>query len=299
MAHQEKISFKDFCEKFCNEEACREYLIRLRWPEGFICPKCGKSGGYMIKERNVYQCKHCRQQSSATAGTVMHHSRLPLKTWFWAIYLVSRDKRGYSATQLSSELGIAYSSAWYLLHRIRSAMKDRDAEYMLYGIVEVDDTYFGGSKGGGKRGRGAEKTKVLVAISKDKDNHPKYLKMKVVPDLQGDTIGHFMSSSVVKGSTIQSDAYHSYRKPMSDGYTHQYAVFDSDSDMLHWLHQAIANAKASIIGTFHGFDQKHLQCYLDAFCYRFNRRRFRNEIFSRLLSAVTKSHILGYAVLTR
>lgn len=299
MAQQEKISFKEFCERFNTEEICREYLIKLRWPQGFVCPKCGHSGGYFIKTRNEYQCKHCKQQTSATAGTVMHHSRLPLKTWFWAIYLVSRDKRGYSATQLAAELGIAYSSAWYLLHRIRSAMADHDAEYMLCGIVEVDDTYFGGPKGGSKRGRGAEKTKVLVAVSKDKADQPEYIKMKVIPNLKGDTIGEFLSSVVKKGSIIQSDAYYSYRKPMSNGYTHQYEVFESDGDMLHWLHQIIGNLKASIIGTFHGFKEKHLQSYLDAFCYRFNRRFMRDEIFSRLLAAVTNSNILGYAELTR
>jgi len=299
MAWQESISFKGFCNKFNTEDACREYLIQLRWPTGFVCPKCGETGGYYIEDRHVYQCKHCRYQASATAGTVMHHSRLPLKTWFWAIYLTSRDKRGYSAMQLSEELEIAYSSAWYLLHRIRSAMTSRDAEYLLCGIVEVDDTYFGGPKGGGKRGRGTEKTKVVVAISKDEKGRPQYVKMKVVSDLKGATIGDFVDSTIEKGSIIQSDAYSSYRKPMADGYTHQYEVFDTDNDMLHWLHQVIGNAKAAILGTFHGFDEKHLQAYLDAFCYRFNRRHFRGEIFARLLAAVSSSHILGYADLTR
>lgn len=229
----------------------------------------------------------------------MHHSKLPLKTWFWAIYLTSRDKRGYSAVQLSEELGIAYSSAWYLLHRIRTAMTSRDAEYMLCGIVEVDDTYFGGPNSGGKRGRGTKKTKGVVAVSKDEDGHPQYVKMKVVPDLKSATIGDFVESVIEKGSVIQSDAYLSYRKPMADGYTHQYEVFDTDNNMLRWLHQIVGNAKAVILGTFHGFDDKHLQAYLDAFCYRFNRRNVRSEIFARLLAAVTSYHILGYAVLTR
>jgi transposase-like protein len=299
MAQQERINFREFCERFNTENACREHLNQLRWPTGFVCPKCGEAGGYYLEDRHVYQCKHCRYHASATAGTVMHRSKLPLTTWFWAIYLTARDKRGYSAIQLSSEFGIAYSSAWYLLHRIRSAMTSRDAEYMLCGIVEVDDTYFGGSKSGGKRGRGTDKTKVVVAVSKDAKDQPQYIKMKVVDDLKGTTLGNFVNSVIKKGSVIQSDAYGSFRKPMADGYTHQYETFDSDSDMLHWMHQIIGNAKAVILGTFHGFDEKHLQAYLDAFCYRFNRRNLRGEIFGRLLAAVTSSHILGYAELTR
>ncbi len=299
MARQESISFKEFCKRFNTEESCREYLIQLRWPKGFVCPKCGEAGGYYLEERHVYQCKHCRYHASATAGTVMHRSKLSLTSWFWAIYLTARDKRGYSAVQLSSELGIAYSSAWYLLHRIRTAMANRDAEYMLCGIVEVDDTYFGGPKSGGKRGRGTEKTKVIVAVSKDKKDRPLYIKMKVISDLKGSTIGNFVNSVIKKGSVIQSDAYGSFRKPMADGYTHQYDVFDSDKDMLHWMHQIIGNVKAAINGTFHGFDDKHLQAYLDSFCYRFNRRNLRGEIFTRLLVAVTATPILGYAVLTR
>ncbi len=299
MARQENISFKDFCERFNTEDACREYLIQIRWPSGFVCPRCGEAGGYYLEDRHVYQCKHCRYHASATAGTVMHRSKLPLTVWFWAIYLTARDKRGYSAVQLASELGIAYSSAWYLLHRIRSAMTNRDAEYMLCGIVEVDDTYFGGPKSGGKRGRGTEKTKVVVAVSKDEKDRPQYIKMQVVDDLKGATIGGFVNSAIKKGSVIQSDAYGSFRKPMADGYTHQYEVFDSNNDMLHWLHQIIGNAKAVILGTFHGFHEKHLQAYLDAFCYRFNRRFLRGEIFARLLTAVSSSHILGYAALTR
>lgn len=299
MAKQETMSFADFRERFNNEDACREYLYNLRWPNGFICPKCGGVGCYHIKGRNKYQCAQCRYQASVTSGTVMHKSKLSLQIWFWAIYLVSRDKRGYSATQLEAELNIAYSSAWYLLQRIRSAMAGRDSEYMLSGIVEMDDTYFGAPAEGGKRGRGTQKTIVMVAVSKTESGKPNYLKMKVLDNLKGETVGDFAKANIVKGSTVQSDAYRSYRKPLADDYEHQYEVFDSNSDMLKWLHTFIGNAKAFVNGTFHGLGVKHLQRYLDEFSYRFNRRCFRNQIFPRLLCAVANSNILGYADLTR
>jgi len=197
------------------------------------------------------------------------------------------------------ELNIAYSSAWYLLHRIRRAMAERDSEYMLSGIVELDDTYFGAPTEGGKRGRGTEKAKVMVAVSKTENGKPGYLKMQVVDNLKGETVGDFAKACIVKGSIIQSDAYRSYRKPLAEDFDHQFEVYDSNSDTLKWLHTLVGNVKALVNGTFHGLGDKHLQSYLDEFCYRFNRRGFRTQIFPRLLCAVANSNILGYADLTR
>jgi transposase-like protein len=216
----------------------------------------------------------------------------------WAIYLVARDKRGYSAKQISTELNLPYNTAWFLLHRIRHAMAQRDDNYMLAGIVELDDTYFGRSKKGGKRGRGTAKTKVMVALSKDEKGKPQFAKMQVVPNLKGTTIAKFAKCSIAEGSAVQSDAYRSYRKPLAEKYLHEYQVFDADSEMLHWLHIIIGNAKAFVLGTFHGLGEKHLQSYLDEFCYRFNRRFFHGEIFSRLACAVASSSALRLADLT-
>jgi len=228
----------------------------------------------------------------------MDRSHLSLKKWIWAIYLVARDKRGYSAMQLSRVLNLPYSTAWFLLHRIRHAMAERDSIYMLTGIVELDDTYFGRPKKGGKRGRGTTKTKVVVAVSKDDKGKPEYAKMQVVPDLKGKTIGKFAKVCIEEGSVVQTDAYRSYRKPMSEKYLHEYQVFDADSGMLKWLHTIVGNAKAFVSGTFHGLGRKHMQSYLDEYCYRFNRRYMGGDVFSRLGLAVIRSSILRYADLT-
>lgn len=300
MAHQEQVGFKAFMERFSDDKTCREYLFGLRWPEGFVCPKCGCIGEYsVITSRKRYQCKACRHQTSVIAGTVMDRTHLPLQTWFWAMYLLSHDKRGYSAMQLSRELDLGYDTAWFLLHRIRSAMASRDEAYLLDGIVEFDDTYIGKSHKGRKRGRGTRKSKVIVALSKNDEGKPRYVKMQVVPNLRGKTIGTFAESHIAEGSTIQTDAFPSYRKPLRGKYLHQYQVFDEDSDMLHWLHTIIANMKASISGTFHGLGKKHLQPYLDEFCYRFNRRYFQNDLFPRLLVASLNAKPLRLAALTR
>ena len=141
MARAENITFEEFRTRFSTEEICWAELFRLRFPNGFVCPKCGCTEYYPVRGRNTFQCRACRHQTSVTAGTVMHRTHLPLTAWFWAIYLCATDKRGISAVQLSRTLGICYESALYLLHRIRRAMAQRDENYALSGIVEMDDGY--------------------------------------------------------------------------------------------------------------------------------------------------------------
>lgn len=166
MAHAESITFEEFRTRFSTEESCRAELFRFRFANGFVCPKCGCTEYYPVRGRNTFQCRACGHQTSVTAGTVMHRTHLPLTAWFWAIYLFATDKRGISAVQLSRTLGICYESAWYLLHRIRRAMAQRDENYALSGIVEMDDGYVGGATHNGKRGRGTDKAKIVVALSK-------------------------------------------------------------------------------------------------------------------------------------
>ena len=141
MARAESITFEEFRTRFSTEESCRAELFRLRFPNGFVCPKCGCTEYYPVRGRNTFQCRACRRQTSVTAGTVMHRTHLPLTAWFWAIYLCATDKRGISAVQLSRTLNICYESAWYLLQRIRCAMVQRNEKYALFCIVEMDDGY--------------------------------------------------------------------------------------------------------------------------------------------------------------
>ncbi|MBP2662056.1 MAG: hypothetical protein H6Q71_4 [Firmicutes bacterium] len=131
MAKAEHLSLFEFQRKFTNEATCEEYMFHKRWPEGFVCPKCGHREYYYIKTRKHYECKRCSYQASLTAGTVMHKSKLPLQTWFWAIYLVVHDKRGRSALSLAGLFQLNYRTTWRLLHKIRHAMKERDANYKL------------------------------------------------------------------------------------------------------------------------------------------------------------------------
>jgi len=191
MAQQEAMTLKRFQEKFHSEDACREHLFQIRWPNGFCCPKCEHDAFYYLERRKLYQCTRCKHQASVTAGTIMHKSHTPLLIWFWAIFLVAHDKRGVSAVFLSRELEISYPTAWLMLHKIRKAMGDRDAHYQLAGLVELDDAFFGAPTEGGKRGRGTEQTPVLAAVSLDRKGSPQYMKMKVIPNVKGKTLVDF------------------------------------------------------------------------------------------------------------
>ncbi len=284
MAHTAGITFKEFRECYNSEEACRAELFRLRFPKGFVCPKCGCEEYYPIRSRNTCQCRSCRRQTSVTAGTVMHRTHLPLTLWFWAIYLCAADKRGISAVQLSRTLGICYDSARHLMSRIRTAMGQRDEKYLLCGIVELDDGYVGGPAHNGKRGRGADKAKIVAALSKTETGIPLFTKMKVVENIQGKTLQEIIDQNFAPQTKVECDGYRSY---LNLEHVELCAKKYKTGD-LHWLHKAISNLKAFLLGTYHG-RCTHIQAYLDEYCFRFNRRMTGNQIFLRLTRAVATS----------
>ena len=289
MSKKKMLSFTQFIKRFPNEKACVEYLYSVKWPQGFECPVCGCRHGYTLKNRRQYQCANCRHQTSLTANTVMHRSHLPLTKWFWAIYLIACDKRGISALALAGKIEVCYETAWNMLRRIRTAMEMRDEHYVLQGIVEFDDSYFGAGKKGnipGQGGRARGNQAVFVAVSKDEKGNPAYLKMQLTSNVQSASIEAFASSRIAYASTVQTDGFNAYRKPLAKRYNHEWEVFNPDGELLKWLHHMIGNAKTFINGTYHGTSTKHLQMYLSEFCYRFNRRKLGGAIFDRLLIAI-------------
>ncbi|MCZ8515407.1 IS1595 family transposase [Paenibacillus filicis] len=298
MAKQESMNLIEFHKKFQTEEACHEHLYKMKWPQGYYCTKCKHDKAYEIKTRKLplYECMNCEHQTTVITGTIFEKTRTDLVKWFWAIFLISQDKRGVSATYLSEELGIAYQTAWTIQHKVRKAMGERDTTYTLAGIVELDEGFFGAPTEGGKRGRGTEQTPVLVGLSLDKKGCPKYLKMQVIPDVKGSTLVDFATKYIEAGSTIASDKYSSYKVLAKEGFQHEAHKYDlkENPDHLRWLHTIISNAKAFIGGTYHGLDSKHLQAYLDEFCYRFNRREVKSELFNRLVHCCLSATTITY-----
>ena len=175
-----------------------------------------------------------------------------------------------------------------MLRRLRTAMGQRDETHQLSGIIEFDDSYFGGPSVGKKRGRGTEKAKVFVALSLDERGNPRFVKMRVTPNIKQASVKKFAHAAFADGSVIHSDGYCSYI-PALTGYTHEYKSYDPNSGLLHWLHVVISNAKAFILGTYHGLPKKNLQSYLDEYSFRFCRRHFGGAMVEHLALSVSLS----------
>ena len=164
---QQGMSLPEFLQSFGTESACCEAVLRARWPDGFVCARCGGRAHCILFSlgRPLFQCHACHRQTSLTAGTLFGSTKLPLTKWFLAIYLLSQAKTGLSALQLKRQIGVSYPTAWLMRHKIMTAMAAREAQHRLSGTVQVDDAYLGGERAGGKPGRGSvERSKVVTAF---------------------------------------------------------------------------------------------------------------------------------------
>lgn len=157
-----KYTLQTFNAQFPDDETCLNYLVEARWPDGILCPKCGKvTKHYLIKGRRTFECEFCANQVSPTADTIFDHSPTPLRSWFYAMFLMASTRCGISAKQLQRELGVTYKTAWRIFHQVRAIMAE--TQKSMYGDIEVDESYFGGK--GGKQGRSLEsKTPVLGIV---------------------------------------------------------------------------------------------------------------------------------------
>jgi transposase-like protein len=278
-------------QRFRSDEACLEHLKQVRWGpnlERFTCPDCGHGRGWWLPRRRLVECCECHRQTSVTAGTVLHRIRTPLWKWFWAIYQLAQDKKGIAALELAKQIGVCYSTAWLILHKLRRAMRDRTQRYTLQGLVEVDETYVGG-QATGPRGRGAEKkTPVAVAVELDIEQKPKRIAMGVLAKVDGHSLKGFAQKTIAKGSQLRTDGWGSYRVVAKAGYDHEAITTGGGKQAVQtfpWLHTFIGNMKRMILGTYHSVSPKHLDAYLAEFTYRANRRWMESHLFDRLLVA--------------
>ena len=297
MMREYPMTFDEFVKRFSTEEQCRNYLFQLRWPNGFVCPNCN-GNDYRIVRETLYWCPECKYQASVTAGTIFQDTRIPLRTWFIAIWWITTQKYGASAEGLQQVLGLgSYRTAWTWLHKIRKAMVRADRT-KLNGVVEVDETYIGGEEHSGSTGRGTG-NKVLVAIAIELQEYgnkkkqglrkPGRVRLAVIPDASGDSLSTFVTKNIEKGSEIITDGWSGYSFVKSSGYKH--TVFaeskkkEADNPLPH-VHLIISLLKRWLLGTHQGAaSDKHMQAYLEEYTFRFNRRNSakRGLLFYRLL----------------
>jgi len=279
----------EFQSRFPDETACEQYLAQWRWPGGFECPHCSGRGAWRLARRNLYQCKDCRQQVSVTAGTAMHRSKLPLRLWFWAIFLVGRHKKGISALQLQSDLGVgSYRTAWLLLHKIRRCFGESE-DYPLRGQVEVDETLIGAQLKGDPPGKDPGRKAIVVAAVEVRKKAMGGLRMAHVRDYTSPSLGGFVRRHVKKGAHLRTDGWVSYQHLEKQGYRHtEFVSSRHRRDVtLRWdmqaIHTVFGNLKTWLAGRFHGVSHKYLPAYLAEFTYRFNRRRSLPDLFGWVL----------------
>ena len=275
-------------ERFSTEQACLDYLYHLRWPNGFVCPRCGHKGGWSLSRQTI-QCRACSSQTSVTAGTIFHRTRKPLTMWFRAIWWVTSQKTGSSALGLQRILGIgSYKTAWAWLHKIRRAMVRPDQD-RLSGKIEVDETYWGTSEST-VRGRQIDKKALIVIAAEVNGKQTGRIRMRRIPSASAECLESFISDVIEPGSTIHTDGWEGYAGVTDLGYAHEVSVIagsdKSAVELLPRVHHLVGLFKKWLHGTHQGaVDREHLDYYLDEYTFRFNRRtsRYRGKLFYRLL----------------
>lgn len=279
-------SLREFQRRFADEEACRQYLAASRWPDGFRCPQCGFGDALELPGRLLSRCRNCARDTSVTAGTVLHRTRVPLTQWFWAAYLVTTHTPGLSALQLQRQLGISrYETAWMMLHKLRGAMVRPDRE-LLHDKVEVDETYVGGPEAGLRGGRERRNKSLVVGAVEVRGRASGRVRLRVVPDASGPSLSGFVKANVEQGAIVVTDGWQGYAPLSGMGYRHRPRTQREPQraeKILPRVHRVFGNLKTWLRGTHHGVGHQHLQAYLDEFTFRFNRRRTPMAAFQTLL----------------
>lgn len=307
----------EFQRMFPNESECLRYLERVRWPNGFACPKCGTPGEpYRFQKRpRVLKCHSCLYETSLTAGTVMHRSKTSLHAWFWAAYMIATQTPGVSALEVKKRLGIArYETAFQLLHKLRAVMvrpnRDKIGEEWP---LEMDITYVGGKHKSGTQGL-TDKAPVIIAVEirRNEIRAPRTgkilqrglagrIRMQKLPNKRAESVDKFAQECLAPGATIVTDDGAEFADLRTLGFKHRPVVMRGDRKKmdrhLPMVSTVTANVKTWIDGTFHGIWKAHMQAYLNEFMFRFNRRFYRQMSFRTLLGLGANHHGQTYEAL--
>jgi transposase-like protein len=296
-----EIDLPTLVERFGSEDKCHAYLEELRWPDGVECPRCQSKKISRIKARRQFDCDGCRYQFSVRVGTLFHDSKLPLWKWFLAVYVMGESRKGISANQLKRMLGVSYKTAWFLCHRIRSAMHD-DNPALLNGIVEIDETYIGGKARGRGQGYVGNKTMVMGAIERGGK-----LRVQAMPETRHLThraAAEFFVDMVDDNATaVYTDESNGY-PDLTDWNTKHRRVNHSQNEWVrgdvhtNTVESAWSLFDRAVIGAYHKLSVKHLPAYLDEFQFRFNNRN-NPFLFRDTILALVEGDALTFAELTK
>jgi transposase-like protein len=317
------ITAIQFQDRFRTEEDCELALAKLRWPDGVRCPNCGHDDAYHLKGRRLFQCTVCRVQTSVTAGTLFHKTRIPLRHWFWMIYEVAQDKGGGSSSRLARQLGMYQKTVWHLLQKIRHAMGRRDEGITLAGVIELDEALIGPharktgrpnrnaptqeaskprkKRRGPKPPEGTPKktlTEILVMVESGPTGAG-CIAMDILDVPSREAIAEIVDRKVDPSQHFKTDGWHAHWVLRSLGHHLKLKVCSGPAAVVHLpiVHQAIGLLKRFLMGTYHGISARYLHRYLQEFCFRCNRRDNENSIFESVLRACLFAVPMQYAEL--
>jgi transposase-like protein/transcription elongation factor Elf1 len=286
---------------FADEAACRDFVRRLRWPDGFTCPSCASRDGAWVTARGYLHCRACGAETSVTSGTVFEATRKPLRAWFDAMWYVTNQKHGASALGLQRVLGLgSYQTAWAWLHKLRRAMV-RPGRERLCGLVEVDESYVGGEEAGVRGRETYKKGIVAIAVELREPRGFGRIRLRRVADVSAASLTPFVCDAVEPGSTVHTDGWKGYNALAASGYARQITVLSDSGDPAHVLmpavHRVASLLKRWLLGTHQGaVSNKHLDYYLDEYTFRFNRRKSRSRglLFYRLAQQAVATPVTPY-----
>lgn len=287
---QKGMSFATFYRLYGTEEQCHEALVKMRWPDGFICPRCGGRHHSFCKPKRVFQCSACRRQTSAKAGTIFHQSQTPLTKWFLAMYLMTTAKNDVAALELMRHLDVTWDTSWLIKQKLMEAMSQRNSIYKLEGDIQIDDAYQGGEKPAipGKSGRGARSKAPFIVAVQTRSGRPVFAHIRCVAGFTKKAICDYAKRCIAAGSRVLSDGLKCWNGFVEAGLEHTHKVTGGGRPRdgeFKWVNTLLGNMQSAIIGTCRSCDSQHLSRYLAAYEWRFNRRFALGENLGRLARA--------------
>ena len=291
-----EFSVREFFARFPDEQACLEHIMAVRFGGTKLdCPSCGAEGQFhKLRDRRVYACPNCLFQIAPTANTILHDTRTPLVSWFYAMYLFCTTRHGVSGKELQRQLGVTYNTAYRIGQQIRILMsKAQGFDALLAGHIELDEAYVGGRRSGGKRGRGAPGKTIVMGLAQRGGR----MKAVVIPDVRKDTLRGVVLENVEPGATVSTDELYSYNLLTGDGFKHgavkhgrkEYAFYDyrlGETFHVNTVEGFWKLFKASVRSTHIQISGKHMQRYLDEFTFRASNRHRVNGMFDLLVGAL-------------
>lgn len=284
---QRGLSAAKFQRLYGTEDLCHAALVRMRWPDGFVCPKCNGRAHAYLKPRRLFQCRACRMQTSVRAGTIFHKSRTPLTKWFLAMHLITSAKNDVASLELSRQLDVKWDTAWLMKQKLLEVMVQRNSIYKLEGDVQIDDAYQGGEQPAlpGNTGRGARGKVPFVLAVQTRDGRPIFAQMRVVPGFTKEAIRNYAEASIEPGARVLSDGLGCWNGLAEAGMKHEPKVTGGGRPRMgefKWVNTALGNIKSAIVGTCRSCDIQHTPRYLAAYEWRFNRRFDLGQNLERL-----------------